>query len=107
MFLENLYVGIPSNQTAKNAGTAGKIVRFSGQSGEKENILSYTAKGLDEKAIKLLADYLIKLKGQTIWVWVGEHADPIEGELVDIITNSDHSNGVIFDSIEVVFKTTF
>lgn len=107
MLLESLYVGTPANQTAQNAGILGKIVGFSGESGENENIQSFTAKGLDEKQIKLLADYYIKLKGQTIWVWVGEHSEPIEGELVDIITHSDHSNGVDFDSIEVVFKTKF
>lgn len=102
-----LFVGTPSNQVAKNAGSIGVITAFSSKSGKNENIISVTAQGLAEADVKLQAEYLIKLKGTTIWVWLGEDAEPIEGEMIDVKIHSDLSNKVIFQSIEVIFKTTF
>ncbi|CNJ79925.1 Uncharacterised protein [Yersinia intermedia] len=102
-----LFVGIPSNQIAKNAGSIGVITSFSSKNGKNENIISITSQGLGEEDIKLQADYLIKLKGSTIWVWLGEDAEPIVGEMLDVKIHSDLANGVTFKSIEVIFKTTF
>ncbi|AIR71469.1 hypothetical protein [Dickeya fangzhongdai] len=109
MFLNtNLYVGIPSNQIYQNTGgTLGVITAFNSESGTNENILSFTAKCTDEQDARLKAQYLIKEKNNTIWVWLGENANPIEGKLLDIKTHSDHANHVTYDKIEVIFKTSF
>ncbi|RTM20124.1 hypothetical protein [Enterobacter bugandensis] len=106
-FNTTLFVGIPSNQTATNAGPVGVITAFNSQNGENENIISITAKGENEQDTKLRAQYLIKLKNQTIWVWIGEKANPIEGTLLDVKIHSDLSSGVMSDKIEVIFKTSF
>lgn len=103
----NLFVGIPSNQIAKNAGSLGVITALSSESGKNENKISITSEGLNESDIKLQAQYLIKLKGSTIWVWIGEGAEPIVGEMLDVKTHSDHANGITYQKIEVIFKTTF
>lgn len=102
-----LFVGIPSNQIAANAGSIGLITAFSSKSGKNENTISITAQGLAPQDVKLQAEYLIKLKGSTILVWLGEGAQPLEGEMLDVKIHSDLGNGVIFQAIEVIFKVTF